>query len=559
MEFPYKTIFATNCQIKAFLDIKEQQTAIASLNSIPVDLSENTDLLGISFEAALANCINANDDGMSAENLVEVAKNFLFKPINLDHHRKMSTGFITGYSFTKYGSGEPMTEDEAKASKDKFCISLTGVIWRLVNKDLANLIEETNEIFASWEIGFSTNNLILLPKGKTDYKDGLVVTAEDKDFGKISDCLRANGGGGTWGEFKVGRDIILPALPLGIGLTENPAAGVKNVTVMLKDVMSAETEEHSEDYECDDGKEEKSTMGNCPKCGHDSYSMRERGPSGNSTCAKCGQITKSSEWYKTSKSEVEIEIEVKPEGECECESPEPQESEGKKSCAKCGKKMKNFIKATEISKTESISTVINNKKSNKTMLTAIADINDEYLKTAQATEIREFLEKCAAESATKAAEQLKAAEAEKGSIAADLEKAKADLVTAQVELEKLNQEKSAAAAQELFNKRMAYFDEKFELCEEVKKVIVARVRDIKDDETFATYQKEMEIFLKGKEKGQKQIVASIVEDRALDNALKNAEAQKIEVTSAPVKDEPKSFYEKFKSAFEINDKNYKSR
>ncbi len=194
------------------------------------------------------------------------------------------------------------------------------------------------------------------------------------------------------------------------------------------------------------------------------------------------------------------------------------------------------------------------------MLTAIADINDEYLKTAQATEIREFLEKCAAESATKAAEQLKAIEAEKGSIAADLEKAKTELAAAKAELEKLNQEKSAAAAQELFNKRMAYFDEKFELCEDAKKAIVARVRDIKDDEAFATYQKEMDIFLKGKEKGQKQVVASVVnDDKALDNALKNAEAQKIEVTSAPVKDEPKSLYEKFKSAFEINDKNYKKR
>ena len=260
MEFPYKTIFATNCQIKALLDTKERQTAIASLNNIPVDLEENSDLLGISFEAALANCINANDDGMSAENLVEVAKNFLFKPLNLDHHRKFTCGVITGYSFTKYGSGELMTEEEAKASKEKFCISLTGVLWRLVNKDLTSLIEDTDEIFASWEIGFSTNNLILLPKGKTDYKDGLIITAEDKDFNKISECLRANGGGGTWGEFRVCRDIILPALPLGIGLTENPAADVKNVVAIIKNVISAKTEEHPEDCNCEDCKEEKESF-----------------------------------------------------------------------------------------------------------------------------------------------------------------------------------------------------------------------------------------------------------------------------------------------------------
>ena len=334
-----------------------------------------------------------------------------------------------------------------------------------------------------------------------------------------------------------------------------------------------------EDCDCEDCMEDKS-VGNCPKCGSNSYSMRDKMPEeGYTTCSKCGEKNKTSDWYKTSKSEVEVEIEIKPEGECECESPELQESEGKKSCAKCGKKMKDSMaqladidkkfttvaldlskSLTEISKTESISTVITNKKPNKTMLTAIADINDEYLKTAQATEIREFLEKCAAESATKAAEQLKAIETEKGSIAADLEKAKTELAAAKAELEKLNQEKSAAAAQELFNKRMAYFDEKFELCEDAKKAIVARLNDIKDEEAFAAYQKEMDIFLKGKEKGQKQVVASVQnDDKALDTALKNAEAQKVEVLPGQVKDQPKSLYDKFKKAFELNSENFVSR
>jgi hypothetical protein len=107
---------------------------------------------------------------------------------------------------------------------------------------------------------------------------------------------------------------------------------------------------------------------------------------------------------------------------------------------------------------------------------------------------------------------------------------------------------------------MAYFDEKFELCEDAKKAIVARVRDIKDDEAFATYQKEMDVFLKGKEKGQKQAVASVTnDDKALDTALKNAEAQKVEVLPGQVKDEPKSLYEKYRKAFEINSENYKNR
>ena len=317
--------------------------------------------------------------------------------------------------------------------------------------------------------------------------------------------------------------------------------------------------------------EEKSKVWICPHC---KDKIQEKSLSGwdeenRASQHTCGgwviypELSEAEKEFKKkiqSLSEVEVEIEIKPEGECECESPEPQESEGKKSCAKCGKKMKDSMAKTENSKIESISTVITNKKPNKIMLTAIADINDEYLKTAQATEIREFLEKCAAESATKAAEQLKAVETEKGSIAADLEKAKAELAAAKAELEKLNQEKSAAAAQELFNKRMGYFDEKFELCEDAKKAIVARIKDIKDDEAFAAYQKEMDIFLKGKEKGQKQAVASVVnDDKIVNDALKNAEAQKVVVTSTPVKDEPKSLYEKFKKAFELNSENFVNR
>lgn len=334
----------------------------------------------------------------------------------------------------------------------------------------------------------------------------------------------------------------------------------EELVAFAPEIAQAAEMDCGEDCDCEDCMEDKS-VGNCPKCGSNSYSMRDKMPEGGyTTCSKCGEKNKTSDWYKTSKSEVEVEIEIKPEGECECESPEPQESEGKKSCAKCGKKMKDSMAKTENSKIESISTVITNKKPNKIMLTAIADINDEYLKTAQATEIREFLEKCAAESATKAAEQLKAVETEKGSIAADLEKAKAELAAAKAELEKLNQEKSAAAAQELFNKRMGYFDEKFELCEDAKKAIVARIKDIKDDEAFAAYQKEMDIFLKGKEKGQKQAVASVVnDDKIVNDALKNAEAQKVVVTSTPVKDEPKSLYEKFKKAFELNSENFVNR
>lgn len=334
-----------------------------------------------------------------------------------------------------------------------------------------------------------------------------------------------------------------------------------------------------------------------------------------------------------SKSEVEIEIEVKPEGECECESPEPQESEGKKSCAKCGKKMKadisnkelvasvkavgeqasktsdsiqnlaniindlkefekslknpnsrifscfveidgnmavstqNLTKALKSSATVMELTVMNSENTNNTaMITSFADINEEFLKTAQANELREFLEKQVAESASKASEQLKsekaAVENEKAALANELETLKKQLADKESQLSALIAEKSQATAQELFSKRMAYFDDKFDLTTEDKQVIAKVLKEVKNDEAFAAYQKDMDILLKGKVKGAKEAVASTVvvnEDKIVKAALDNADPEKVTVTAGSVKEEPKTFIEKYAKYFALNQENFTKR
>lgn len=260
MDFPYKTIFA-NCPIKALSATEEQKTALASLkdvaNFLPkdVDFSVNQDLLGFSANVAVGNSSNLNDDGINGKNLVEIAKYFVSKFCDAEHRRSKILGYITNYGFSEFGTDKPITEEEARNTNEPFNLVLGGVVWRLADKEFAAYLEECSNpesenfesLSTSWEVGFSENNLILLPKGKTHYKDGLIISKEDKDFDKISQCLRANGGNGTWGEFRVCRDIILPALPLGIGFTESPAASVKGVALMINKVISAETKDNSEE------------------------------------------------------------------------------------------------------------------------------------------------------------------------------------------------------------------------------------------------------------------------------------------------------------------------
>ena len=313
----------------------------------------------------------------------------------------------------------------------------------------------------------------------------------------------------------------------------------KDLLAFAPELAAAEEMEMEHEEDCD-----------CGEC--ECEEPDEKEVEGKKMCAKCG---------KMAKSEVKIEIEVEKEeedetedeGECECESPEPMESEGKKSCAKCGKMIK--------SKNQSISTVITNTK--PIMITSIAEINEEFLKTAQANELRDFLEKHVADCATKAADKIKsekdAVEAEKAAVAAKLEAAEKELAEAKTQLDAINAEKALAAAQELFNKRFGYFDEKFELAKEDKEIIAKDLKELANDEAFASYQKKMDVLLKGKEKGKQAVASTVVnEEKVVKQALENATVIEATITAGSTpKDEPKSLYEKFKSAFEYNNKNYK--
>lgn len=212
-------------------------------------------------------------------------------------------------------------------------------------------------------------------------------------------------------------------------------------------------------------------------------------------------------------------------------------------------------------------TVMNSENTNKTiMLTSFADINEEFLKTAQANELREFLEKQVAESASKASEQLKsekaAVESEKAALANELETLKKQLADKESQLSALIAEKSQATAQELFSKRMAYFDDKFDLAAEDKQVIAKVLKEVKDDEAFAAYQKDMDILLKGKVKGAKEAVASTVvvnEDKIVKAALDNADPEKVTVTAGSVKEEPKTLMDKYAKYFALNQENFTKR
>jgi hypothetical protein len=225
------------------------------------------------LNACVVNRVNKNDDVIDTETAIATYKNFIYKQINIEHNRKNVVGVILTAGFSEFGTDKPLTEEEAKAMTGPFNITLGGVVWRVVNDDLANAIEESNDptsdkylsISASWELGFTGYSVVLLPEGRKNIEAGKTIsTAAEVEVYKSN--LRALGGSGKVEDKRIYRMPKVDVTPLGIGLTEAPAAEVKGVAVDNKE-SKAEVKEEAKSEE--KPKEEVSEQN---KISHDSNS-----------------------------------------------------------------------------------------------------------------------------------------------------------------------------------------------------------------------------------------------------------------------------------------------
>jgi|UniRef100_UPI004048BBED hypothetical protein len=220
---------------------KDEYLALASMVQLEdflpdIDTEKNIDLLPIAFNACVANRVNKNGDVIDTKAAVELCQSFVNKQINLEHNRERVVGVILKAGFSAFGSDEPLSEEQVMNLDGPFNITLGGVVWRVVNSELADLIEEASDptstnyekISASWELGFNQYNLLLMNQGEKNiaYAEKIEDQEKVKEF---ATNLRALGGTGKVNGKNVYRQVIGNIVPLGIGLTENPAADVKGV------------------------------------------------------------------------------------------------------------------------------------------------------------------------------------------------------------------------------------------------------------------------------------------------------------------------------------------
>ena len=182
-DFKYKTIFSST--IKPLMsEEKDKYLAMASLIEIgdflpDIDTDKEIDLLPIAFNAAVVNRVNKNGDVINTSTAKEIYKSFINKPINIEHNRQRVVGTILAASFSEFGTDKPLSEEEAEKTVKPFNITLGGIVWKVVNNTLTDMIEEAGDptsehyqkVSASWELGFSEYNLIILAENEKNIEN----------------------------------------------------------------------------------------------------------------------------------------------------------------------------------------------------------------------------------------------------------------------------------------------------------------------------------------------------------------------------------------------------
>lgn len=543
-EFKYKTSFSAKLTPVISAD-KDKYLSIASLENLKkfipdINLELNPDLLPIAGNAFVANTINANDDGVTTKEALILADLFPLKFIDYNHNRKHVLGVITTVSFTEFGSNRELSRKEVEAYTKPFNVCLGGLLWRIVEPEVIDYIEESGnpnseyyeEFSLSWEVMFAESHLVELDRSN-NIEDGLIITDPEK-ISELEGRLRCNGGNGKTDNGKrLGRIIVGNCIPIAVGIVNSPAAAVKGLAIAgLNKEIPPEITEIANKQGWDKiltilkTMEIKAQTMCCPDCGEqDDIEMDDA--EAQKTCAKCGKSNAGKNWKPG------VDIEKKEE-----------------TSANSQEKNQNKSSTSEI-------LVVNKNSIAMDKITQLSEITDESLKQVKASSIHEFvateLQKACLEhdKRVKDAEAVaQNAESARVSIEAKHNELAATIETLKVKLAEFEKERTERLASETLNVRMASLDEKFNLTAEDRKEIVADVKGL-EDTAFDAYVKKMSVLLSHKLKSNdaQVVVASVTSpDAAIDKALDNGKVEPAVIPNGGPVTEP-TFREKYQKAF----------
>ena len=252
MALPFKYITNFTESIAVSQIKQEELSSFASLDPLKdimpkdIDLEKNIDLVGVVFNAAVANKFNKNGDGIDSKTAVAIKDYFIHKPTNIEHNKKKIVGHVVGASLSDFETNELIEPSEAEQASGPFNIALSAVVYKSANPEFAQLVEDSVDeenvnyqmVSASWEIGFNDYAIAI---GGKDLDKCRIVAGEEKHA--YSEFLKSYGGNGRTDDGEeVSRLIIGDIYPIGIGFTANPAAEVKGLAVIEEELSRQEKE-----------------------------------------------------------------------------------------------------------------------------------------------------------------------------------------------------------------------------------------------------------------------------------------------------------------------------
>ncbi len=561
-EFKHKISFAARISSskpedkEKILSLASKSDNISKLLPKDVNLTENVGFLVFTGESCVANVLNANDDGVKTEEAIKIANGFPLTYVDINHKRDRLCGVVVAATYTDYKSGKELSEDDIKDSKDPFAVTITGIVWRAANPDLADAIESMNasnsllkdSVYLSWELAFDETELIVMNAKNSKFTDGEFVTNE-AEINTLSKKLSSNGGNGlTEDGKKIGRVPVGDVVVLGVGLVENPAAAVSPIvinstaSINLSESLVSKLKELPESgmgYQiCD-------------------ITMNDGTILANISIHNCSILSK--ELDINSIKDIQL-------------SKNTQNNENKISQAD------KVVVKEDIDK-------FNIKKSNMTKIEKFEQLTDENLKEVSLASLKEIfasstkdlldskIKDISADYVNKLEEKDKAIKAsqeaaEKLSVSVkDLE---IKITKASEDLTKVLNENAQREQLDAFSARMESIENDFDLDDKQKEIVANKVKTLATDADFTNYLAEIEVLLAAKKKSKpafldkkdgdkdketktddkKEAKASVEDKTALDDALKNGEKDKAELANAAAGTE--TLNERFKKAFGLD-------
>jgi len=482
--------------------LRRSEANIKNLSSLlpAIDADENPDLLAISCNAAVVNLINGNDDGILTDTALAVTPKFKNKPINVEHMRNWVVGHITSAGYSSFSDSSVLTAEQIGANNlSPFNISLGGIIYKTVDESLAEVLEESQiegspdfmSYSTSWELGFDSYVLAL---GSKRLQDAEIVD-DEMQIKELTKYLRAEGGTGLLADgTPVYRVVVGQVLPLGLGITTNPAAAVEGILTASEENM--ETQE-SQNLATQDKQEESHKI---------LIDIQE----------------------KLEKQEKEL-ISLKA-SECVEE-----------------KNSQNLIKpvinsSMKLKETADITDDLMKEIS-------ASDLRD-FIKSQIKTKDQEWQaqEEVLAQEKEAAQLELESEKEKAKTLSSEVEELKA-LVS------NLQEEKETKEKQEIFNDRMASLTEEYELSAEQSKAVASQIKDL-SEESFDEWKKNFEIFTSVAKVEDKveEVSAEVQEisEELIEEAkevLASVEATEIEVPNSSEVEEAPSDFERYAKAF----------